>query len=515
MFKRYSSKIYILGIAILYSTQIFGMEQKQQSSKGILDSIVKFAKEFFGSKSSPEEYRFMRQLEQWTENDRKFTTFNLVMRESLSTPNAKFIKTLVGLADFENPKPIFTLKTSGILSLDFSRNGKYLALGMWGNTIQILDVTNIKAPKVRTILKGHNDSVRSVKFSPDDKNLASGSGDKTIKIWDIIDIDKPTLKATLQGHNGRVLSVQYSLDGKYLASAGDEDDKTIKIWNAQNLYNSSQPIMSWQAHNLMSLKFSHNSNILASGSIEGIIKAWDISNISKPILQFNINVSESPIFSVDYSSDDKYIVSSSAGEGKKKGTAKIWDIINKNNPTLKSNLVYESWVDWDQDFLEGYAPIPAIMRVTKFSPNNKFIAAALGKSIIIWNVEDISNPKYKAILNGHWGRIGDIAYSPNNKYLASISLDSSVDRNMNIWDVNFDVATQLTKLPDSRDGIIQYLLLSSILEFRKNQEDSKHKLYTQKPKPFKITYPKLNKIFNDIPTFLKNGLIKKKYVEVK
>mgnify|MGYP003562923610 FL=1 len=88
---------------------------------------------------------------------------------------------------------------------------------------------------------------------------------------------------------------------------------------------------------------------------------------------------------------------------------------------------------------------------------------------------------------------------------------------MAFWDLSFlkNLPKQIAKLVDSRDGILQYLLLSSILEFRKKQQDKTHKLYTKWPKPFTITYPKLKTLFNGLPEVLTKNLIKEEYVVLK
>ncbi len=63
--------------------------------------------------------------------------------------------------------------------------------------------------------------------------MVSASGDKTIKIWDI---KNGKCKQTLIGHDDQVLSLNFSNDGRLLASGSN--DKSIKIWNmiSENLF---------------------------------------------------------------------------------------------------------------------------------------------------------------------------------------------------------------------------------------------------------------------------------------
>ena len=114
--------------------------------------------------------------------------------------------------------------TSGVLSVAFSPDGKYIASGSRDKTVKVWDAAG--GQELRT-LSGHTDSVISVAFSPDGKYIASGSLDKTVKVWDAAGGQE---LRTLSGHTSDVNSVAFSPDGKYIAS-GSADD-TVKVWDA-------------------------------------------------------------------------------------------------------------------------------------------------------------------------------------------------------------------------------------------------------------------------------------------
>ncbi len=78
-------------------------------------------------------------------------------------------------------------------------------------------------------MQGHSSGITSVVFSPDGKYLASSSKDNAIKLWSI-ELQKEV--TTLQGHSKSVYSVAFSPDGKYLASGSF--DKTVKVFSMEN-----------------------------------------------------------------------------------------------------------------------------------------------------------------------------------------------------------------------------------------------------------------------------------------
>jgi len=85
-----------------------------------------------------------------------------------------------------NLPPVRTLGFGDVLSVVFSPDGRYLAVGtIGGSSVQLIDTSSWQV--IRTF-EGHTSGVTSVAFSPDGRLLASGSGDGTIKLWDISDL---------------------------------------------------------------------------------------------------------------------------------------------------------------------------------------------------------------------------------------------------------------------------------------------------------------------------------------
>ena len=111
---------------------------------------------------------------------------------------------------------------SEVLTLAFSRDGKFLAAGQINCQIQIW---NLKTGNKHCTLIGHQDRISSLTFSHDNQTLVSGSWDNTIKLWDIA---TATLKDTLTGHSDKVSALTITPDKKTIISGSK--DCSIKIW---------------------------------------------------------------------------------------------------------------------------------------------------------------------------------------------------------------------------------------------------------------------------------------------
>lgn len=163
----------------------------------------------------------------------------------------------------------------------FSPDSKMLAGGSRDEKIRLWAVSTGK--KIATF-EGHVEGVPSVAFSPDGRTLASGGADMTVRLWEVATGKNA---ATLRGHTNSVTSVEFSPDGKTLASGnsfmGGETRRSavtgeIRLWDMATGKNTAI-LQAGAGEGFLSLAFSPDGKLLASGSERGTIRVWDLSTV--------------------------------------------------------------------------------------------------------------------------------------------------------------------------------------------------------------------------------------------
>ncbi len=296
------------------------------------------------------------------------------------------------LSEFKGPR--------SALTLDFSPDGKTLALGSWGGQVKFLDVASGSEQKGHATKPFRNNCV-GVKFSPNGKLLAYVGGSefdqggdlrRTAKVL-LYDVTKKKLLGDWPGHKSKVTAAVFSPDGKTLATGSA--DNTIRLWDITT--GKTRAVLTGHTDAVWSLAFTPDGQTLVSAGWDDTLRFWN--PITGAELQ-SLNAHEEEILSVVISPDGSTIATGSGD-----WTIKLWD--TKTRKPVST--------------LEGHH---GSVYCLAFSPDGKTLASGSGdETVRLW---DLTTRKERKTLRGHQSGLSALAFSPDGKTLATAGRDDPV-----------------------------------------------------------------------------------------
>ena len=211
------------------------------------------------------------------------------------------------------------------------------------------------------------------------------------------DANSGELLRTLVGHWAYLISLAFSPDGSILAS-GSEDD-VVRLWHTAT--GLRLDFLYGHAAGVESIAFHPDGEILASGSRDDSIRIWDVASGRTQIV---IREHEGDALSVDFNFDGSLLAS-----GSQDRTIRLWD------PTTGDEI----------RTLNGHE---GGVRTLKFSPDGRTIASgSRDNTVRVWNV---ASGELMNTFAGHTSGVRSVAFSPDGSIIASGGWDGTVL----IWD---------------------------------------------------------------------------------
>ncbi len=331
-------------------------------------------------------------------------------------------------------KSVFAEVIGGVLSVDFSADGKLLAIGDTKGDIHLWKVSD---GKPLLTYRGHKGWVVSVAFNPEGTILASSSIDQSIKLWDV---STGNCLSTLQGYIGAVMSAAFSPDGTILASghadrtvrlwrsgqcfkilqghedivesvvfspkghllASSSDDCTVRLWDVD----SGECLRVFEGHEdiIWSIAFNHNGHVLASGSEDKTTRLWNIETGS---CMKTFTGHTHTVFAVSFSHDGSTLATGSGDR-----TIRLWDL--KTAQCFKTLTGHNHWV-----------------RSVAFHPDRLILASSSGDEMVkLWEMD---TGLCIRTFQGHTGRSWKDATDQNDSQTLS---NISNEHLLNLWEVS-------------------------------------------------------------------------------
>lgn len=252
----------------------------------------------------------------------------------------------------------YQISKGRVTALAIDSDGNQLAVG---DSRGFVYIWHLGEAKETYKVKCHHGKVTSLAFNPDSTTLASGGADEKINI---VDLSRGMTMASLKGHDDMVNSVAFTPNGRSLISASN--DLSIRWWDV-NVAKEKKAIQE-SADKLTQMTLSQNGTVVALSTVDVLIdlvrnRRRDVRRIKvrNTVTGEEIRVLEGhkkDVTTLAFHPDKRFLASGSVD-----GTIRIWDLQKGDIVTLLEQKDGVASVDFSNNG-QWFAALSKDQRIT-------------------------------------------------------------------------------------------------------------------------------------------------------
>jgi WD40 repeat protein len=209
--------------------------------------------------------------------------------------------------------------TDLVLAIDWNTSDTLIVTGSVDQSVRVWNAST--GQLVRT-LQGHQGVVAIASWTPDDQHVVSIdiSEDPQLILWDSV-----TWATEIQRDEGTIIEANWSPDGQFLALANIGHAVILDSTSLNLVHAFEEPELGGQGYDIYQVAWSPNSQLLATGSLNGYVRLWEVST-GTILLTVRANESDvaqpalSLVRDIAFSSDGSQILAFSGD-----GTLRSWN----------------------------------------------------------------------------------------------------------------------------------------------------------------------------------------------
>jgi WD40 repeat protein/transcriptional regulator with XRE-family HTH domain len=310
--------------------------------------------------------------------------------------------------------------------------------GAYLQGVEMQDTTLAGAGMHECVMSEAFDAITAVVISRSGRDFAAIGRRGEVRVWRE---EGKLLHLVWQAHTDTTFALALSPDEHTLASGSM--DGSVKLWDVES---GALLWSGWHTQGTACLAFSSNGSLLASGGLDATVRLWNpklgtpVEDISHP----------GPVFALAWSPDGRLLASGDfAGtirlwQRQQSGPARLWQTLS-GHTNLVHGLAFApdgsvlASASWDSTIklweLESSRCLQTLVghservQALAWSPDGGTLASGgRDTTIRLW---DGKLGSMRAVLQGHSGDVQSLAFTPDSRYL----LSGSDDGTLRLWEV--------------------------------------------------------------------------------